>query len=472
VRNLKSFNKALIVIGIIFLAGIGLLVWSLGRQKGGEGLTKLTAEDVQMIIQDEAKGNPRALASLANDPDQRKKVLENLKQALAVASEARKTGFAEQPEIKTQLALTEGEILATAYDNKLKADAGRPDDPGPPFGYIEDKDVNAFFDAPENKAKYDAELDKFFTFLQDMQKKANVPQEMPDEQKQFVTSQWKKVTYGAIKAKEQGLGTDRKTELQYKLQQSLLLARAYSQEKLKDQLTPTDDEVKAYIAQNPKFDKSSKRAKAEEVLTKVKAGGDFAALANEFSEDPGNKDMKTGEQQGGLYDWKDRSGYVKEFADAAWGLEEGQISDIVETQFGYHIIKLEGKRTTKSKDGKDQEEVKVRHILISTMYKDDANPMAPPMMTMDDAAKQELTKQKQKDVLDGIMARNPIELPDDFTIVVPEQPAGAPGDMMMQPGPQQLPPGADDDEGPAAGDQGGNGKAKPKAPPAAPAKKK
>ncbi len=259
---MKAFSKAIIVIGIIFVAGIGLLFWSMTRSSGA-GLTSLTAEDVKMIIEDEAKGNPRALASLANDQEARKKVLENLKQALAVASEARKTGYAEQPEMKTQLALAEEEVLATAYDNKLKADAGRGDDPGPPFGYIKDEDVNAFFDAPENKAKYDANLANFMTFLQDMQKKNNVPTEMTDEQKTFVTAQWKKVTFGAIKARELKLG-DRKTELQYKLQQALILARAYSQEKLKDQLTPTDDEIKAYIANNPKFDKSSKKAKAEE----------------------------------------------------------------------------------------------------------------------------------------------------------------------------------------------------------------
>lgn len=468
---MKAFSKAIIVIGIIFVAGIGLLIWSMNR-KGGEGLTSLTADDVKMIIEDEAKGNPRALASLANDPEARKKVLENLKQALAVASEARKTGYAEQPEMKTQLALAEQEVLATAYDNKLKADAGRGDDPGPPFGYIEDKDVNAFFDAPENKAKYDADLEKFMAFLQDMQKKNNVPTEMTDEQKTFVTAQWKKVTFGAVKAKELKLA-DRKTELQYKLQQALILARAYSQEKLKDQLTPTDDEVKAYIASNPKYDKSSKRAKAEEVLAKVKAGGDFAALANEFSEDPGNKDQKTGEPQGGLYDWKPRGTYVKEFSDAAWNLQEGQITDLVETQFGYHIIKLEGKRTTKDKDGKDQEEVKVRHILISTMYKDDSNPMMPPMMTMEDAAKQELAKQKQKDVLDGIMARNVITLPADFTISAPPDQPAAPSmfDKPPHPGggrPQDGP--AEDDSAPDAGKDKDAGK-KDKAPPAAPKKK-
>jgi hypothetical protein len=471
VRNLKAFNKALIVIAIIFIAGIGLLIWSMNRKVEGAGLTKLSAEDVQMIIQDEAKGNPRALASLAGDQEQRKKVLENLKQALAVAGEGRRTGFADQPEIKTQLGLAEAEVLATAYDNKLKADAGKANDPGPPFGYIEDKDVDPFFENPANKAKYEAEQQKFLDFLTTMQSKqgaagGGAPPEMTEEQKTFVISQWKKVTYGAAKAKELGL-VDRKTELQYKLQQSLLIARSYSQEKLKDLLTPTDDEVKAYIAANPKFDKAAAKTKAEEVLAKVKAGEDFAALADQYTEDQGN--MKDGKPQGGLYDWKARSGYVKEFSDAAWALEAGKTSDLVETQFGYHILKLEGKRSSKDKDGKDQEEVKVRHILISTMYKDPENPMSPPMMTMDDAAKQELAKQKQKEVLDGILARNPIELPDDFHVEAP--PPGAENEMQLPPGMQMPPQGPED--GPRPDVPPGKGKDnKPKGAPEAPAPKK
>lgn len=476
---MKAFSKAIIVIAVIFVAGIGLLVWSMNR-KSGDGLTSLSADDVKMVIEGEAKDNPRALASLSTDPESRKKVLDNLKQALAVASEARKTGFADQPEIKTQLQLAEQEILATAYDDKLKADSGKPDDPGPPFGYIEDKDVDAFFAAPENKAKYDGELDKFMAFVQDMQKKSNAPQEMTDEQKTFVTGQWKKVTYGAVKARELNLVT-RKVELQYKLQQALILARAYSQDKLKDQLTPTDDEIKAYIASNPKFDKTAKRAKAEEVLAKVKAGEDFASLANQYSEDPSNKDPKTGTPKGGSLgdDYKPRASYVKEFSDAAWALEPGHTSEIVETQFGFHIIKLEGKRTEKGKDGKDEEQIKASHILISTMYQDDSNPMMPPMMTMEDAAKQELGKQKQKDVLDGILARNPITLPEDFTVdAPPEQPAPNPDTMFQKP-PHPGGGRQEDDMAPAGNDTGsdtgkdkkGKAPATPVAPAPAPKKK-
>ncbi|MBC8379116.1 MAG: peptidylprolyl isomerase [Planctomycetes bacterium] len=82
--------------------------------------------------------------------------------------------------------------------------------------------------------------------------------------------------------------------------------------------------------------KAATKAKAEEVLAKAKAGEDFAALAKEYSEDPGSKD------NGGEYTFP-RGQMVKPFEDTAFGMEVGAISDLVETQFGYHIIKLSEK---------------------------------------------------------------------------------------------------------------------------------
>jgi peptidyl-prolyl cis-trans isomerase C len=79
-------------------------------------------------------------------------------------------------------------------------------------------------------------------------------------------------------------------------------------------------------------EKDEIRKKAEGILERAQAGEDFAALAKEFSEDPGSKD------RGGEYTFP-RGQMVKPFEDAAFGLEDGQISPIVETQFGYHIIK-------------------------------------------------------------------------------------------------------------------------------------
>lgn len=80
--------------------------------------------------------------------------------------------------------------------------------------------------------------------------------------------------------------------------------------------------------------KAAKRRQMEELLKRARAGEDFARLAKEFSEDPGSKD------KGGEYTFS-RGQMVPEFEAAAFGLKPGEVSDIVTTQYGYHIIKLQ-----------------------------------------------------------------------------------------------------------------------------------
>ena len=78
------------------------------------------------------------------------------------------------------------------------------------------------------------------------------------------------------------------------------------------------------------------KKKAEELLQRAKAGEDFAQLAVEYSEDPGSAD------KGGDYLFS--RGYMDStFEEAAFNLKPGQISDLIKTRYGYHIIKLEEK---------------------------------------------------------------------------------------------------------------------------------
>jgi peptidyl-prolyl cis-trans isomerase C len=77
-------------------------------------------------------------------------------------------------------------------------------------------------------------------------------------------------------------------------------------------------------------------ADAQAALKRVKAGEDFAIVAKEVSKDPGS--------EGGDLGWFTKDRMVPEFADAAFKLEPGQVSDPVKSQFGWHIIKLEEKR--------------------------------------------------------------------------------------------------------------------------------
>jgi peptidyl-prolyl cis-trans isomerase D len=81
-------------------------------------------------------------------------------------------------------------------------------------------------------------------------------------------------------------------------------------------------------------DKATARARA--LLTQARGGADFAALAKAQSQDPGSA------SQGGDLGFFPREAMIKPFADAAFGMKVGEISDLVETEFGLHIIRLTG----------------------------------------------------------------------------------------------------------------------------------
>ena len=88
----------------------------------------------------------------------------------------------------------------------------------------------------------------------------------------------------------------------------------------------------------PADQKAAAKVKADEALAKAKKGDDFAALAKEYSQDPGSA------PNGGDLGFFPKGQMVPEFDAAAWSMQKGQISGIVVTDFGYHIIKVTDKR--------------------------------------------------------------------------------------------------------------------------------
>ncbi len=78
--------------------------------------------------------------------------------------------------------------------------------------------------------------------------------------------------------------------------------------------------------------------KAEALLDSLKHGADFAELAKKYSQDPGSASA------GGDLGWASRGQFIPEFEHAVYALKPGEISNVVETQFGFHIIQLLGRR--------------------------------------------------------------------------------------------------------------------------------
>ena len=81
------------------------------------------------------------------------------------------------------------------------------------------------------------------------------------------------------------------------------------------------------------------KTKIDEIAAKLKAGGDFAKLADEYSEDPGN--VKDGVKLGGELGWFTKGKMVAEFEKAAYDLPVGKVSEPVKTFYGYHLIQVE-----------------------------------------------------------------------------------------------------------------------------------
>ncbi|MGB5454619.1 MAG: SurA N-terminal domain-containing protein [Gammaproteobacteria bacterium] len=114
-------------------------------------------------------------------------------------------------------------------------------------------------------------------------------------------------------------------------------------------------------------------ARIEELQQKLRDGASFEELASEFSEDPASA------QQGGDLGWVASGDMVKPFEVALFKLEKGGISDIVETQFGLHLIKLDDIRTPEVAafaDKRDEFEQELKQEVISNMFYDVSENMA------------------------------------------------------------------------------------------------
>ncbi len=191
----------------------------------------------------------------------------------------------------------------------------------------------------ELKAKYGDQVLQEMVYDKLLKKKYNVSQKEIDKKINEVKGQFP--TDAAFKS---ALQQNNLTEKSFKqnVEQQLLLTKATT-----DGVTASTKEMKDYFSKNKDklievkashiLVKDKKTADAIE--KKIKDGQDFATLAKKYSTDP-SKD------KGGDLGWFHKGDMVPEFEKKAFSMKVGDISDPVKSQYGYHIIKLTGKKDT------------------------------------------------------------------------------------------------------------------------------
>lgn len=419
----------LAIIAVIIIAGA--LLYAQSRATSGTDIT-VSKQEIESLFK---LLPPQELQNLVTQPEGKKKFIDSMKEVLVLGAEAERLGLNAKADAQADLALMDKALLARMFREKAIAES-------PKAAEFSKEQIEAYLQQHPNA---------FEQFISSNPRFKSQPKEqLGDLKNQF--AEMELLVEGARKL---SLDKDPGVVLLGRLQKSSYLASKLQQQ-FRLSINVTDDELKkAYDSQQAKFDetrashilvmfpeeknkdpqkpedpkdpkkdeskpktKEEAKKKAEELLEKIKAGGDFAELAKANSDDPGSA------QQGGdLGFFRKDVGFVPEFKDAVFKLKENEVSDIVETQFGYHIIKVTGHR------------------------------IAPFDETSKQELREELIEKKLKEKFEGLKAKSSVKIDEDFTFPAPpallNQPPQQGQANPALPAPAQVQPNA---QAPAGGE--------------------
>lgn len=392
---MNTSGKAIAAIVVVILLA-GALILAQFRSSQPKSI-KLSAEQMSLLVKELLP--PPQQQQLASDPEKRKAFAKQIRELLALGQAAEGKEFGQTEEIRSQIELQTNLALRDAYEKK---------NPGPP---PTDEEVNAYYQAHPN------EWEAFLSANPQFRQQAS------GAQGEGIKKEFGQIKLLAERARREGLDQEEATKLRVLLGRSQALARAYigDLQKNMDKLV-TDADIEAhYNEHKDEFEevrarhilvstqesededkkpltKDEARKKAQSLLDRIRKGEDFAKLAQENSDDPSSK------PNGGEMDFFSRGAMVKSFEDAAFSLEPGEVSDLVESEFGFHIIKVEERRSANLSDPQTRQKIT-----------------------------QKLQQEKFEKELERITTSGSVEVAEDFTVTpdpvqaAPQMPGGAPG---------------------------------------------
>lgn len=369
--------KPLIAFFIVIIIAGGMLIAQ--NQSLGGGNINITSKDMEAWFK---MLPPQQLQGMSNDPEAKKVLVDNLKEMFVLSQEAEKMGLANAPDAQAELSMMEKVALAGTFKNVKGAE-------NPALGQVSEEEKQDFLKkSPNAFDEFIASSPRFKT--------------VPEAQREGLKVQFAELMILLDRAKKSGLEKDPGYQMTYRIQRASYLA-VKAQQQLRTTIPVTDEEInkefelvkdnyaetrashilvmfperrkeretppkpageEGKTSTDSKDAKDSKPAEvketakvakpaskeealklAQELLAKVKANpATFAELAKQYSDDPGS-----GEMGGDLGFFKSDVGFVPEFKTAVFKLKEKEISDVVETEFGYHIIQITEKRPAPQK---------------------------------------------------------------------------------------------------------------------------
>jgi hypothetical protein len=350
-------------------------------QSKSESYATLTAQELTALTD---TFPPQQKEGLRN-ANSRKAFITQLKQMFSLAQAAQAEGLDKSDDFKRQYIIR--------IDQLLVGEAMR-------------RNPNEQYSEEEGKAYLTAHLADFDADIKVAM--VGAAQQPTPEQIDQLKPAWGELKVRAEKARKAGLEKDPQMIPQLKIRRANMLADLYAKH-LQEKFKPTPEELKEYVTAHPEADLEKIKQKAQGLLTRVKNGEDFEAIAKQFTED-GSRDA------GGDLGWFEKGKMDPEFEKAAFALQKGQTSDLVESSFGFHIIRVDDRRTVKNTGAATpspaggeaktaeatKEEVRARHIYLSTQQAKGID--------------QEISKKKIQRAMEDTSLKYAVAAPEDFPV--------------------------------------------------------
>lgn len=351
---MSTQSKIIATIAVVFAVS-GAALYAQYRGSHAQPIN-VSAEQVQKLITMLSEQDRQEISSSEKS---KQDFMKFMKQVLALGREAELEGVQSAPDISHQLELQRSIVLSEEYREKAS----------PAESKVDDAAVAAWEKANPGS---------FEKLVADNPRLSSAPQEQRDQ----LSKQYAEINVLTERATKAGIDEDPAIQFLIQFERANILAQKYTP-KLRDTITVTDDDVRKYYDAH-KSDSEEVRAshilarfgsagspssphsddkklptreeahkKIELVQARLKAGEDFATVAKETSED-------SSAPQGGDLGFFTRGRMVKPFEDTAFTLKPGEVSDIIETQFGFHIIKTQERRAQPLEAVKTQIENKLK----------------------------------------------------------------------------------------------------------------